>query len=48
MSAIATEGFRVHQLAVFDVPRSGQPNELFDMFKIGRKAIVEKIKAMIA
>lgn len=47
-SAVATQGFKVHQLAVMDVPRSGQPGELYEMFKIDKKAIISKVKEMLA
>lgn len=47
-SAVSTQGFKIHQLAVFDVPRSGQPAELYDMFKIEKKAIIAKVKEMLA
>jgi len=30
-----------------DVPRSGQPGELYEMFKIDKKAIIAKVKEMI-
>ncbi|KAM4802178.1 transketolase-like protein 2 [Urocitellus parryii] len=34
----------VHQLAVTEVPRSGKPSELLDMFGISAKQIIEAVK----
>jgi transketolase len=36
----------VHCLAVSGVPRSGQPEELLEMFGISAKKIIEKVKAI--
>lgn len=38
----------VEGLAVMEVPRSGQPEELLDKYGINSKAIIEKIKNMKA
>ena len=38
----------VHGLAVMEVPRSGQPDELLERFGISSKKIIEKVKSMIA
>ncbi|HUF24618.1 MAG TPA: transketolase [Vicinamibacterales bacterium] len=42
--AVAPEGFTVRRLAVRDVPRSGQPEELLDRYGISAKAIAEEIR----
>lgn len=47
-AACSLDGFKIHQLAVMDVPRSGQPQELLEFFKIDRKAIHSKVKEIIA
>jgi transketolase len=44
--AVGSEGFRVHRLAVRDIPRSGQPEELLDRFGISARAIVEAVLAL--
>ena len=44
LSAVATEGLRVHKLAVRTIPHSGTPNELVDHFGIGARSIVEAVK----
>ena len=45
-SAVASEGVKVHSLAVNDVPRSGKPNELLAKYKIDCDAVVEKVKEL--
>ena len=45
-SAVASNGVKVHSLAVNGVPRSGKPAELLDMFKIDAAAIVAKVKEL--
>jgi transketolase len=40
------KGIEIHGLAVTEVPRSGQPEELLDKFGISAKKIVEKVKEM--
>ena len=42
-SAVASEGVKVHSLAVKEVPRSGTPDELVAKYKIDTNAIVEKV-----
>ncbi len=44
LSAVGTEGIRVHKLAVRAVPHSGKPDELVDHFGIGARSIVEAAK----
>ncbi len=42
--AVATAGFAVTRLAVREIPRSGQPEELLDRYGISAKHIVEAVK----
>ena len=42
-SAIASEGFTVHRLAVRDIPRSGSPNELLDRYGISARHIIAAV-----
>jgi transketolase len=44
LSAVGTEGIRVHKLAVRAIPHSGKPDELVDHFGIGARSIVEAAK----
>jgi len=37
----------VHGLAVTEVPRSGQPEELLEKYGISSKKIAEKIKSLL-
>lgn len=41
LSAVSTEGIKVHKLAVRAIPHSGKPEELLDHFGIGMRSIVE-------
>ena len=43
--AIAPAGFSVTRLAVREVPRSGQPDELLDRYGISARHIVDAVRA---
>ena len=43
--AVAPAGFTVRRLAVRDIPRSGQPDELLDRYGISARHIVEAVRA---
>jgi len=45
--AVASEGVRVHKMAVNQVPRSGKPDELLDLCGINARCIVEKVKSLL-
>ncbi len=47
LNAVATEGIRVHKLAVTGMPRSGKPEELLERHGISANAIVRKIKEIL-
>jgi transketolase len=47
LSAVGSEGIRVHKLAVRAIPHSGKPDELVDHFGIGARTIVETAKQII-
>lgn len=46
--AVGNEGVNVHSIAVNDVPRSGQPQELLELFGIDRNGIIKKVKELLA
>jgi transketolase len=46
--AVAAAGFTVHRIAVREIPRSGQPDELLDRYGISARHIVEAVKQRIA
>ena len=46
--AVAAAGFTVRRLAVREIPRSGQPDELLDRYGISARHIVEAVKQAIA
>lgn len=44
--AVAGAGFTVERLAVGEIPRSGQPDELLDRYGISARAIVDAVKRL--
>jgi transketolase len=46
--AVASAGFTVKRLAVREIPRSGQPDELLDRYGISARRIVEAVKQLAA
>lgn len=47
LDAVATNGVRVHKLAVTGIPRSGKPEELLEHHGISANAIVQKVKDIV-
>ena len=45
--AVASEGIRVHKLAVREIPHSGKPDELLDRYGISARVIVETAKKIL-
>ena len=45
--AVAPAGYTVKRLAVTEVPRSGQPDELLDRYGISARHIVEAVKQAV-
>jgi transketolase len=41
LAAVADQGFRVHKIAVREIPHSGKPDELLERYGISARAIVE-------
>lgn len=46
LNAVAAHGVRVHKLAVTDVPRSGKPEELLEVYGISARRIVEQVQRL--
>jgi transketolase len=46
-SAVASDGFTVHRLAVPEIPRSGAPDELLDAYGISARHIANAVRALI-
>jgi len=46
-AAVSKEGIKVHKLAVNDLPRSGKPEELMDMFGISARHIIQTVKQVV-
>ena len=47
MSAVCSEGIKVHKMAVTDIPHSGKPEELIDRYGISARHIVEKVTKLV-
>ncbi len=44
---LSADGIKVHKLAVFELPRSGKPEELMAKYGIDAAAIVKKVKELV-
>jgi transketolase len=44
---LSAAGVKVHKLAVFDLPRSGKPEELLAHYGIDAQGIVRKVKSLV-
>ena len=44
---LSADGIRVHKLAVFELPRSGKPEELLAHYGLDAAAIVKKVKTLV-
>ena len=47
LGAVAEEGFRVHKIAVREIPHSGKPDELIDRYGLSARAIIETVKRIV-
>ena len=47
MSAVSKFGFKIHHKAVENVPRSGKPDELYELFKLNKKHILEDLLKIV-
>lgn len=46
-SALSLDGVKVHKLAIFELPRSGKPEELLAKYGIDAAAIAKKVKSIL-
>jgi transketolase len=44
---MSDDGIKVHKLAVFELPRSGKPEELLAKYGLDAAAIVKKVKGLV-
>ncbi len=44
---LSADGIKVHKLAVFELPRSGKPEELLAKYGLDAAAIVKKVKELV-
>jgi len=48
LEAVGDSGVRAHRLAVREIPRSGPPKKLLERYGIGRAAIVQAVRTIVA
>lgn len=48
LNAVAAHGVRVYKMAVTEVPRSGKPEELLDVYGLSARRIVEQVQNLSA
>ncbi len=48
LSAVGSEGIRVHKMAVTEIPHSGKPEQLMDRYGISARHIVEKARKLVS
>ena len=48
MSALSTEGVRLHKMGIQEIAHSGKPAQLLDHYGISARAIIEKVKQLIS
>ena len=48
LSALSTEGVRLHKMGIQEIAHSGKPAQLLDRYGISVRAIVEKAKHLVA
>jgi len=44
---LSKDGVRVHKLAVYDLPRSGKPEELLAKYNIDAAAVIRTVKSLV-
>jgi len=47
LNAVAKHGVRVHKMAVKELPRSGQPEELMELYGISAGCVVKKVRELM-
>ncbi|MEX0830219.1 MAG: transketolase [Nitrospirales bacterium] len=47
LSALSTEGVRLHKMGIQEIAHSGKPDELLDHYGINARAITEKVKQLV-
>jgi transketolase len=45
--ALSPDGIKVYKMAVFELPRSGKPEELLAKYQIDAAALIAKVKSLI-
>jgi transketolase len=48
LSALSTEGVRLHKMGVQEIAHSGKPAQLLDRYGISARAIIEKVKQLVS
>jgi len=47
LSALSTEGVRLHKMGIKEIAHSGKPAQLLDHYGISARAIIEKVKQLV-
>ena len=47
LSALSTEGVRLHKMGIQEIAHSGKPDQLLDHYGINARAIIEKVKQLV-
>ena len=47
LSALSTEGVRLHKMGIQEIAHSGKPAELLDHYGLSARAIIEKVKQLV-
>lgn len=47
LSALSTEGVRLHKIGIEEIAHSGKPAQLLDHYGLSARAIVEKVKQLV-
>ena len=47
LSALSTEGVRLHKMGIREIAHSGKPDQLLDHYGLSARAIVEKVKQLV-
>jgi len=47
LSALSSEGVRLHKMAIQEIAHSGKPDQLLDHYGLSARAIIEKVKHLV-
>ena len=47
LSALSTEGVRLHKMGITEIAHSGKPAQLLDHYGLSARAIIKKVKVLV-